>query len=90
MLNHLMCCDILVESPAENADICSWMYIRNAVSDDKQPCLQMVSWWTPLRCMAMAPLAGREWLLIDDGGKPFLSSPVARMVALSMRLISPT
>ena len=33
MLNQPMCCDILVDSPAEKAEICSWMYIRK-VSDD--------------------------------------------------------
>ena len=87
MLNHPMCWDILAERPAEKADICSWMYIRN-VLEDQRPCLWMVLQWTPLRCMAMAPPACREWLLMDEGGKPFWSSLVARTVAFRMWLIS--
>ena len=47
MLNHPMLLDILEEMPSEKAAICS-------VSEDQQPCLQMVSCGMPLRCMAMA------------------------------------
>ena len=43
----------------------------------------------PLRCIAMAPPAHKEWLLIDEGGKPFLSSPMAITAALRTRLMSP-
>ena len=42
----------------------------------------------PLRCIAMAPLACKEWLLIKEGGKPFLSRPMATTAALSMWLMS--
>ena len=44
----------------------------------------------PLRCIAMVPPALKEWLLINEGGKPFLSRPVATMAALRIWLISPT
>ena len=36
----------------------------------------------------MVPPAHREWLLMDEGGNPFQSSPVARTAAFSMQLIS--
>ena len=87
MLNQPMCWDIRADRPVENADICSWMYIRK-VSEDQHPCLQMVSRGMPLRCMAIVPPVHKEWLLILEGGKPFLSSPVARMAALSILLMS--
>ena len=64
------------------------MYIRK-VSDDQQPCFQIVSRWMPLRCIAMVPLACKEWLLIDEGGKPFLSRPMVMTVALRIRSMSP-
>ena len=88
MLNHPMLWDIREERPAEKADICSWMYIKK-VSEDQCPCLRIVSRGTPLRCMAMAPPAPREWLLMLEGGKPFLSRPVATTAALSILLMSP-
>ena len=88
MLNHPMFWDIHADRPAENANICSWMYIRK-VSEDQQPCLWIVSCGMPLRCMAMAPPVRKEWLLILEGGKPFLSSLVAMTVALSILLMSP-
>ena len=37
----------------------------------------------------MALPVHKEWLLIDDGGKPFLSNPMAMMAALSMQLMLP-
>ena len=88
MLNQPICCDIFADSPAEKADICSCIYMRK-VSDDHLPCFRIVSRWMPLRCMAMAPPALKEWLLIDEGGKPFLSRPMATTAAFSMRLMSP-
>ena len=89
MLNHPMFWDIREERPpVEKADICSWMYIRK-VSENQHPCLWIVSHGTPLRCMAMAPPMRKEWLLILEGGKPFLSSPVVRTAALSILLMSP-
>ena len=46
--------------------------------------------WTPLRFMAMVlPVHTKEWLLIDEGGKPFLSKQMAMTVALSIWLMSP-
>ena len=88
MLNHLILWDIREERPAEKADICSWMYIRK-VLEDQHPCLWIVSCGTPLRCMAMAPPTHREWLLMLEGGKPFLLRPVVTMAALSILLMSP-
>ena len=43
----------------------------------------------PLRCIAMAPPACKEWLLINEGGKPFLSRLIAMTAALRVRLMSP-
>ena len=88
MLNHPMFLDILADRPAEKAAICSCMYMRK-VSEDHRPCLRMVSWGMLLRCMAMAPPAHKEWLLMLLGGKPFLSRPIAMTVALSILLILP-
>ena len=88
MLNQPMCWDIQAERPAENADICLWMYIRK-VSEDQCPCcLWMVSRGMPLRFMAIVPPARKEWLLMLEGGKPFVSSPVAMTAALSILLMS--
>ena len=74
MLNHPMLWDIREDRPAEKADICSWMYIKK-VSEDQHPCLWIVSCGMPLRCMAMAPPARREWLLMMEGGKLFCRDP---------------
>ena len=87
ILNHLILWDICEERPVEKADICSWMYIRK-VLEDQHPCLQIVSCGMPLRCMAMAPPVHREWLLMLEGGKPFLSRPVVMTVALSIALVN--
>ena len=88
MLNHWMFWDIRKERPVEKAEICSCMYIRK-VSKDQWPCFQIVSWGMPLRCMAIAPPARREWLLMLEGGKPFLSRPMAMVAALSILLMLP-
>ena len=69
MLWNLMWLLILVETPAENAEICSCRYIRK-VSDDQRPNFLMVSRSTPLSFMAIAPPARREWLLTNLGSKP--------------------
>ena len=37
----------------------------------------------------MAPPARKEWLLIDEGGNPFLSRLIATTAALRVRLMSP-
>jgi hypothetical protein len=58
--------DILMETPVANALICSCMYMRN-VSDFQRPIFQIVLGLTPFRCIAMAPLAHREWLLTLPG-----------------------
>jgi len=50
--------DICVETFAERAEICSWMYIRN-VSLVHRPIFFIVLWATPFRYMAMAPPARR-------------------------------
>ena len=48
-----------------------------------------VDGWMLLRCIAMVLLACKEWLLIKEGGKPFLSRLMATMASLSMQLMSP-
>ena len=59
--------DILRETPAEKAEICSWMYISKDLSDFQLPIFLMVRMLQPARCMAMAPPARREWLLTLEG-----------------------
>ena len=64
MLRKWMCVDIFLETPLENAPICSWMYMRN-VSEDQRPNFLMVSRSMPLSFIAMAPPARSEWELTD-------------------------
>ena len=56
-----MGCAMLVDTPLENADICSSMYMRN-VSLLQRPIFLMVRLSMPLRCIAMAPPDLRMWL----------------------------
>ena len=73
MLWNCTCCDILVEIPRENAEICSWMYIRK-VSVLQRPIFLMVVSGTLARCMAMAPPLRKLWLATALGDRPILSS----------------
>ena len=53
-----------LETPREKAVICSWMYIRK-VSERHLPIFLIWISEQPLRCMAIAPPARREWLLMS-------------------------
>ena len=61
-----MSVDILVDKPAENAKICSWMYCKKVV-DFQRPSFWMVWASAPFKWRAMAPPARREWLLMSEG-----------------------
>ena len=72
MLWNCTCCDILFEIPRENAEICSWMYIRKVLVLQRPIFLMVVS-GTLARCMAMAPPLRKLWLATALGGRPILS-----------------
>ena len=67
MLWKGMWLDIFWASPREWPLSCSWMY-RMKLSEHQRPCFLMVSKEIPLRCMAIAPPAHKEWLLTSCWG----------------------
>jgi hypothetical protein len=62
--------DICFATPAVKAPICSWMYSRK-VLEDQRPCFLMVMVSMPLSFMAIAPPARKEWLLTLVLEKPY-------------------
>lgn len=61
---NLMSVSISLDTPTEKAVSCSWMYMRK-VSERQRPIFRIWMSLQLFRCMAMAPPARREWLLMS-------------------------